>query len=144
MKTRPEYVAICQTCLKSKFNSKKGLICSLTDKHAAFETEDCPDYEVQESAVRRQEAAARRKVEEMEDKKGIFSGNAGTIGGAILILLAIVWVTVGLVLMDRIFFYPIVLVLGGVISINKGIAKKKLQTRREQSTVLDDNLDEII
>ena len=142
MKSREEYVAICQTCLKGRFNSKKGLICSLTGEHAAFQTEECPDYEVQESAKRRQEAAERRKIEEMEDRKGIFSGKAGIIGGIIMIILGIAWIAVGLIFIDRFFFYPIALIIAGIISINKGVQKKAAENQQERSTVIDDHIDE--
>ncbi|MFT5819488.1 MAG: hypothetical protein ACI8ZM_000712 [Crocinitomix sp.] len=144
MKTRQEYVAICQTCIKSKFDKKKGLVCGLTNEHAAFHTTECPDYEAEKKAIKRQEANERREIIAKEEQKGIFAGNGGIIGGIALIILAIVWVTVGLVLMDRIFFYPIVLVIGGIITISKGVDKKKSQTRREHSMVIDDDFDEII
>ncbi len=144
MKTRQEYVAICQTCLKSKFDKKKGLVCTLTDEHAAFHTNDCPDYDPEKKAIRRQEATKRRVEEAKEDEKGLFSGKAGIVGGTIILILGIAWIILGLVLMGRFFFYPIILIIGGIISINKGIEKKATKNRIERSTVIDDELDEIL
>lgn len=144
MKTRQDYIAICQTCLKSKFDKKKGLVCSLTSEYADFINEECPDYKAEEKAIRRQKAAKRRVSEEKEDQKGIFSGKASIIGGTILVILGLAWIILGLVLIERFFFYPIVLIIGGIISINKGAEKKVAENRREQSTVIDDDRDEII
>ena len=49
---RSEYVAICQQCAKSSFDKKKGIICSLTNKHADFD-ERCNDFTADEKAIKR-------------------------------------------------------------------------------------------
>ena len=144
MKTRQEYLAICQTCLKSKFDKKKGIVCTLTDEHAAFHTNDCPDYDPEKKAIRRQEATKQRVKEAKEEEKGLFSGKAGIVGGTIITILGLAWIILGLVLMNRFFFYPIILIIGGIISISKGIGKKAKNNRIDQSTVIDDELDEIV
>jgi hypothetical protein len=49
------------------------------------------------------------------------SFNGGVIGGLLMILIAGVWFVLGLSF-GRIFFYPIFLVIAGIVSIVKGIA----------------------
>jgi hypothetical protein len=43
------------------------------------------------------------------------------IGGLVMIAIAVVWFVCGLYYLDRIFFYPPVLFVVGVIAIVKGI-----------------------
>ena len=140
MKTRKEYLAICQTCQKSTFSKQKGIICSLTGDHAAYETEDCPDYHAEEKAVKRIEAAERRAQEEKEDRKGIFSKNLGIPAGVLLIVAAIAWILVGVILMDRIFFYPLILLVAGIIAIINGVKQKKATRMALESDVLDEDM----
>lgn len=65
---REMYLAICQTCLKSKFDRKKGLVCTLTNEHANFNLNStCPDYDIDEKFTRIQSAAKRRVSAAMED-----------------------------------------------------------------------------
>ena len=59
---RKEYIAICQQCEKSTFNSKKGVVCSLTQEHADFDTE-CKDFKLDEISVKR----AKRVDDYMND-----------------------------------------------------------------------------
>jgi hypothetical protein len=49
------------------------------------------------------------------------STNAGIAGGVLMILIAAVWLVVGLAF-DRLFFYPLILFVIGVIAIIKGLA----------------------
>lgn len=139
--SRDYYVSICQTCSKSFFDRKKGIICSLTNEHAAFE-KDCTDYDGEEKAIKRQEANERRKKEELEEEAGIFGGKAGIFGGIALVTLAVIVFVVGLAFMDRIFFYPIFLLVGGIISLSKGVSKREAAKKRERYDTLDG--DEII
>ncbi len=41
--TREERMKFCSVCDKSKFDTKKGILCSLTNAKADFE-EECPDF----------------------------------------------------------------------------------------------------
>ena len=43
---REEHLKFCKRCKKQEFNSKKGIVCSLTGEIADFENE-CPDFEEQ-------------------------------------------------------------------------------------------------
>ena len=49
------------------------------------------------------------------------STNAGIAGGVFMILIAVVWLVVGLAF-NRLFFYPLILFVIGVIAIIKGLA----------------------
>lgn len=42
--TREEHLKFCKICEKQKFDPKKGIVCSLTNEVATFESE-CPDFE---------------------------------------------------------------------------------------------------
>lgn len=65
---RKKYLAICQTCTKSKFDRTKGLICSLTNEHATFNlNNDCPDYATNEKLTRIQSAAKKRVAVAQDD-----------------------------------------------------------------------------
>lgn len=137
--SRDYYVSVCQTCSKSNFDRKKGLVCSLTNEHAAFE-KDCADYTAEEKAVKRQEAHVRRKIEEVESSSGIFGGKAGIIGGIALVILGVLWFVLGIALIDRIFFYPFFLIVAGIISVNNGANKRHTTIKREQYDTLDDEI----
>lgn len=137
--TRDYYVSVCQTCHKSTFDRKKGLLCSLTNEYAAFEKE-CPDYAAEEKAVKRQEAHVRRKIEEVESSSGIFGGKAGIVGGIVLVVIGVLWFVLGIAFIDRIFFYPFFLIVAGIISINNGANKRNVTIKREQYDTLDDEI----
>ena len=143
MLTRAEHVAICQTCQKSVFNAKKGIVCSLTGEHANYDTLTCPDFLKDEVAFKRQIAAKERaEREQIESESFGFASKKGknqVFGGIALILAGIVWIVTGL-LFGRIFFYPIALIVFGVINIVKGGNNMKNQKKKEQNDILDDDL----
>jgi hypothetical protein len=141
MLTRAEYVAICDTCLKRRFDSKQGIVCSLTGNHADFET-TCRSFEVDQLAADR---AARIKQHEKEDvesrgpfalEKKMFSG--GIFGGILMIAGGLAWLIGGLAA-DIIFYYPIFLIIAGIVVLIKGLAQKAQEIqKRDMSHVLDD------
>jgi hypothetical protein len=49
------------------------------------------------------------------------STNSGIIGGILMIVIAVVWFVVGYFAADRIFFYPPILFVIGLLSIVKGL-----------------------
>jgi hypothetical protein len=56
-------------------------------------------------------------------EEGWFGGtNAGMVGGVLMMVIAVVWFVLGIALIDRIFFYPPILFILGVISFIKGLA----------------------
>jgi hypothetical protein len=57
----------------------------------------------------------------------------GVLGGMIMILIALVWFFGGLAV-DRIFFYPPVLLIIGVVAIIKGINEGNLAGEKYRNT----------
>ena len=49
------------------------------------------------------------------------STNAGVLGGLLMILIAVVWFVLGLAI-NRIFIYPLILLVIGAIAVIKGLA----------------------
>jgi len=49
---------------------------------------------------------------------------AGIVGGILMIVGAVVWFVVGIVWLNRIFFYPPILAILGIVAIIKGIIDK--------------------
>jgi hypothetical protein len=56
------------------------------------------------------------------DRQGFGTVNAGVVGGVVMILIAVVWFVVGLTI-NRIFFYPPIMFVIGVIAIINGISR---------------------
>ncbi|HEY7426162.1 MAG TPA: hypothetical protein VH682_18170 [Gemmataceae bacterium] len=50
------------------------------------------------------------------------STNSGVAGGVLMIVIALVWLVIGVVALDRLFFYPLILAVIGLIAIAKGLA----------------------
>ena len=93
-----------------------------------------PDWEIQrrrkleeaESLLRRvREAEAIRAGREDPGKSGGWFGhvNAGVGGGLAMMAIAVIWFFGALLLIDRIFFYPPILFVVGLIAVFKGLAK---------------------
>jgi len=143
--TREERLEFCRTCTKKGFDPKKGIVCSLTGDWATFNP-TCPDYQRDEEAyAQRQEELARIHEEELSEgtlgmsKLGIKS----KIGAGIVLMIGgIVWLVAGALYMDRIFFYPIFMIGGGVFVFFKGMSdKNKARKRRKRKEMSRDILD---
>lgn len=134
--TRQEQLAFCQKCTKREFSPKQGLVCSLTSEKATFQGE-CPDFEIDQ-----QEERNLKMVEENRKAEEGSSLSGTIIGGVLMIIGAIVWFVVGIAALDRIFFYPPVLLVLGIISIVKGVNKQNEERKRRRidNTVLDGDL----
>lgn len=145
MLTRQEYVAICETCVKHKGDFKRGIVCSLTDDYANFDT-TCPHYEKDELAVKRIARMKQHIQSESASTSGVFEAeakmlNSGLWGGILMIVGGIVWLIVGLAI-NRIFFYPFFLIIAGIVVLVKAANKQVKKTqRRNTSDVLDDKND---
>ena len=141
MMTRAEYVAICETCLKRKNNLKKGLLCSLTNEYANFNTV-CPDYAQDAVIIQQQKDAAsggQAKVPVFETENNLFK--SGIWGGVAMLVGGVAWIVIGLAV-DRIFFYPIFLIIAGIVVVVRESAKKAKQLNRpDTSGILDDKND---
>lgn len=140
--TRAEYVAICETCLKRKNNLKKGLICSLTNEYANFNTV-CSEYAQDAVIIQQQKDAAaggQAKVPVFETESSLMKSGFG--GGIAMLIGGVIWIVLGYAFLNRIFYYPIFLIIAGIIVIVRESAKKAKQMNRpDTSGILDDKND---
>ena len=61
-------------------------------------------------------------------------------GGVAMLIGGIIWFVVGLSI-DMIYFYPLILVIAGIIAIVKGVNDKNRQPKEGNINVIDDNDD---
>lgn len=145
MLTREEYVAVCEKCTNRK-PSMQGLLCKLSDEKAAFE-ETCPDYKLdpQEELFLDKQRKDAARIDYggsiVQDEVSIV--NSGIIGGSLAIVAAIVWFFGALIYLDRIFFYPPILLVVGIVALVRGIQAQNEKKRKNahEKDVLDSELD---
>ncbi len=118
----------CKQCENQKFTSEKGIVCSLTNEYAEFD-ETCKDY-IEDPAEKERIENQKKQTEEYEieeESLGLsFIGvKNGVIAGQIAIFGAILWLILGVLYLDRIFFYPFALIVIGIIAWNKGSKRQK-------------------
>lgn len=124
---------------------KKGLCCSLTSEHAAFEGTECQDLVIDEVAQEKQIQAQKLKAEELIEAKTFGLSRIGIknqfAAGIVLIALALIWLIGGLSI-NILFYYPFVLILiGFVLIIKSSIDKSKTLIKPDKSQILDDELE---
>jgi len=115
----------CKVCTKRKFNPSIGLICGITMEKPSFEGK-CSEGELDEAEAIRLKKLEEAAAEE-ESSDGFFGAEKrgvkkGVLGGVVMIAIAIVWFVVGLAA-NRIFFYPPILLIIGVVAVIKGLAQ---------------------
>tara|TARA_B100000809_G_C14642008_1_gene352611 strand:- start:106 stop:516 length:411 start_codon:yes stop_codon:yes gene_type:complete len=115
-----------------KLESQQGIICSLTEKQAAFK-HSCKDYKVDNPAiyrekVYREESRLRSRPKDFRfglDKIGIKNG---IVSGSILIILEIAWIIFELAI-NRIFWYPFLMLLMGLISLTSRVVNTLISSK---------------
>ena len=120
-------LAYCKTCQNRKFDMNTGIVCGLTDQKPQFE-DKCADYNIDEAEVKLQ--LEKQEIQQREEQGGSSyaqaaeqrSPAANILIGMLMIIGAVVWLFLGLQA-DRIFFYPFALIIGGIITIFKGIVR---------------------
>ena len=123
----------CKICTKRKFNPSVGLICGLTMEKPNFEGR-CEDGELDDAeALRLQKLQA--EVAEEESSGGFFGPEKkgmqkGVLGGVVMILIAVVWFSVGWIA-GYIFYYPPILLIIGIVAVIKGAADGNLAGKRK-------------
>ncbi len=130
MKTREDYVKICQRCEKRAMSMKLGIICTLTQQPADYETLVCPSFVLDEKVERLQNASAIEQANEAKNNLG---------GGILFLIVGVIWLVIGIFL-NRFFYLSILMIIGGIVgivrqSLNKGVRKKKFKYSDE---TLDD------
>jgi len=134
---RQQQLKYCKVCKNQGFNIKEGVICKLTEARADFK-DVCPDYILDEALLEKREKAqvqSNIQIEKETNNTSIVMGVLAMVGGAIWFFGALIW-------MDRIFFYPPILFIGGIVSVVKGVneAKRKKQKKNLYGDMLDSDL----
>lgn len=146
--TTNERIATCQLCTNKQFNAQTGIVCGLTNEKPTFESA-CEDYVKDEVAVaaKLRELEAYRAEEESDDTFGLskYGVNSSIVAGFLLIIGAVLWFVLGIILIDRIFFYPPIMAIFGIIAISKGIQKNAESKKRKKRSMhqLDAELDDL-
>jgi len=96
------------------------------DDEEAYKPRDEEAYEPRskEERPRRREKKLVRK--RLPERKGFFAfekglADKGALAGVLMIVIAVVWFVCGLIFLDRLFFYPPILFVIGVIAFIKGL-----------------------
>jgi hypothetical protein len=142
---RAARIKFCEVCNNKGFSPQSGIICKLTDAPAAFES-TCSDYD--ENTIEAENLANYRKSTELETGKRKFEpfdfekkiANGDMWKAAIAIVGSIVWFVVGIAFLDRIFYYPPILFIVGVVALIRGILKQKEEGKKRRMDVLDEEL----
>lgn len=99
--TREEHLKFCKNCTKQQFDTRNGIVCSITNKIADFENE-CPNYEKEETKTVKKELNNKAIELLMQNEEFKISSTANFIGlflGTILLLamtLLLIWMTIGM------------------------------------------------
>ena len=124
--TKEQQMQFCKVCTNRHFDPASGIVCKLTLKKPDF-LDKCEKFIVDNetiNALKRQ--IEQSKVRERDNSGGFFDIEKkgirkGVLGGIIIIVIAVGWFFLGLAT-DRIFFYPPVLAIIGIVAIIKGLA----------------------
>jgi hypothetical protein len=114
-----------------------GIYCGTTGQKPAFE-EKCESFSIDQKELKKEQARQLVRQQHEEKENGFFAPEQkgmkkGVLGGLIMILIAVVWFFGGLAI-DRIFYYPPVLLIIGVVALVKGAAEGNLAGEKYRST----------
>lgn len=145
MISREEQLESCKICKNKKFDFKRGIICAFTNEPADFAFQ-CAKIDID---IDLKQIEENKKKAQVEDKLEIQTGGLskygitnGAIAGFILISLSILWLTLGIVIINRIFVYPIILFFIGIGIIIYHFYNLVKQKRKEnQQSKQDDIID---
>ena len=121
-----ERLQYCRVCSKRKFSLSIGIVCNMTDAKPAFE-QKCEHFVLDQAEAQRVLTRERAAAESEGVQSGFFAPEKkgmkkGVLGGIIMIVIALAWFIGGLAI-NRIFFYPPVLLIIGIVSVIKGLAE---------------------
>ena len=139
---RADRVAFCERCIKREFSPQKGIICSLTMEQADFQG-NCKGYseDIEEAGIldQKREELANQVVQQESLGLTALGISNGITAGFMTMFLAIAWFAIGYFYMDRIFFYPPILFVIGIITAIRGVNKKKRKkVVKNNEDLLDD------
>ena len=124
---RTYQLSFCKKCQKRLFTTQKGIVCSITNEYATFD-DLCKDYV--EDPIAKEEIEKKKlllKNQEIEEESlglSFLGVKNGIIAGQIAIFGAILWFILGIIYLNRIFFYPFILIIIGGIAWSKGIKRR--------------------
>ena len=136
---RAARLEFCQKCTKREFSPQKGIVCSLTKEHATFDGK-CVDYheDEKEAQLLENKKIIQQNEQQYEDSLGFsrIGIKDGVVVGIIVIVASVLWFLGGLFYLNRIFFYPPILLGLGIFTLVKGINKRK-KNKKSDDQILD-------
>ena len=135
--TTSERLRFCKVCSSRKIDLQTGIYCGLSGQKPDFEGK-CESFCVDKDELRK-EKARQLAIKQQEQKESSYFApeqkgmKKGVLGGLVMILIAIVWFFAGLAV-DRIFYYPSVLLIIGIVAIVRGAVEGNLIGEKYRST----------
>lgn len=146
---REHQLSFCRKCSKQSFSLKNGIVCSLTDLPATF-LDSCSDYEQDKEATAKEanRQEQRKSLATSEETMGLnrIGIKSGVTAGLILIFAGLLWFLIGVFALDRLFLYPFVLIVLGIIAMvrgSKNSGNSKARKKAVRDTLDSDELDEL-
>lgn len=137
---RSHHLNFCKKCKNRSFDLKKGILCSLTNDYANF-FNDCPSFIEDTDAAAKLELEEKLKIEREQSEESLglssFGIKNGITAGMVLIAFGFCWILFGIMYLDRIFFFPFVLIILGIIVWAKGHKKANLN---KNPSIKDDSV----
>lgn len=119
----------------------EGIVCGLTSLKPSFE-ENCISFNLDQEEKEKVEEAKRLTEEAQlkDDTMGLssFGVKSMSLAGWIVISISIIWFLGGFLFLSSIFFYPIILLVLGIITVVKGNRKRnKSIPKHHKKDILD-------
>ncbi len=137
--SRKEQLEFCKVCQNRKFSQQNGLICKLTNEQADFQFE-CdnylPDLKALDNEKQRQDFNNRITPDFTFGLDNIGVKN-GSVAGLIIMGIGIIWIILGL-LNGILYFYPLVFIVAGLISIILSLINTVRRKRRSSVDSMDE------
>lgn len=132
-----ERLRYCKVCSHRKMDIQTGIYCGNTGQKPVFEGK-CESFLVDQEELKKEKARQMARQEQEQKESSYFAPEQKgmkkeVLGGLIMILIAMVWFFGGLAI-DRIFYYPSVLLIIGIVAIVKGVAEGNLAGQKYRST----------
>ena len=142
--TREEHLKYCSVCAKRKLDKSRGLLCSLTNEFADFQA-TCSHYEMDAKAMEIRTKEERQKAAKklQDDTLGLskYGVKNVSIAAGIVMTFAVLWLLIGVLYVNRVFIWPIILFIIALIALIRDVTKEKsaekLYTKMRDSDILD-------
>lgn len=131
---RAQHLEFCRVCTNRKFDTSRGLVCSLTDALADFESE-CPEYilDIDESVrlKRKQEERSQKLEKEARSVSGL-SAKAILWVGLMFLTVGVFWIITSQFYAFLKGYYAIIPIAMGLFVIAYGMNKRVAEMRAEK------------